>query len=148
MSTKPARSIFSKYLINDIPRGLSGRKLINSFLAPGPDQAGQGYPDIAFSLRISDSALDDELSVAAIDLPDTPDWLQQLNQDPNGFPMKIIAGTLWRGVDTIIVDESGRTEFMRAAMSGNQGLQYTEILAEFSDTDVNIQDKEGRTALH
>lgn len=62
--------------------------------------------------------------------------------------MKITAGTLWRGADTSIVNESGRTEFMRTAMSGNQGLQYTKMLAEFRDTDVNIRDKEGRTALH
>lgn len=99
-----------------------------------------------FGLIVSDSRLDDELSVAAIDFSDTPDWLQSLSRDPLGFPKKTTFGTLWKGVDTIIQDEHGRTEFIRAVMDSKT--LYAEMLAEFKDTDVNIQDKQGRTALH
>lgn len=97
---------------------------------------------------MTDSRLDDEQSVAVLELADTPEWLQYLNDDPYGFPKKTAFGTLWRGVDTSAVDEHGRSEFIRAVMKGTPNLHYAEMLAEFQDTDVNIQDEQGRTALH
>lgn len=102
-----------------------------------------------FGLTISNSRLDDEQSVAVIEFSDTPTWLQSLNRDPCGFPKKTVLGTLWRGLDTSAVDGNGRTEFSRAAaVKGTPNLYYAEMLAEFGDTDTNIQDKQGWTALH
>lgn len=98
---------------------------------------------------IQDSRLDDELSVATIEFRDTPKWL---SQDPYGFPKFTPLGTLWRAVDWNAVDEHGRTEFIRAVMKiagfSKMGLCYAEMLAEFPETDVNVQDDKGRTALH
>lgn len=97
---------------------------------------------------MADSRLDDELNVARIEFSDTPMWLQDLNDDPDGFPKKTALGTLWRGVDieTGEPDDSGQTELIRATRRGD--LLYAEMLAEFGDTNVNIQDNKGRTALH
>lgn len=99
-------------------------------------------------MDLTNSRLDDELAVARIEFSDTPQWLQGLNDDPCGFPKKTLLGTIWRWVDTIAVDEAGQTEFMRAVDGGDENLLYAEMLAEFEDIDVNIQDREGRTALH
>lgn len=57
-------------------------------------------------------------------------------------------GTLWKAVDRNAIDEHGRTEYIRSVMNGSLNLNYAEMFAEFSDTDVNIQDRDGRTALH
>lgn len=97
---------------------------------------------------MSESRLDDELNVAAIEFSSPPKWLQDLNTDPCGFPKKTPFGTLWRGVDTSAIDEHGQTEFIRAVIDGRLNIHYAEMLAEFQDTDVNIQDNQGRTALH
>lgn len=98
---------------------------------------------------MSDSRLDYGLSVASIEFFDTPKWLQRLNNDPCGFPKKTPLGILWKDVDTDAVDDHGRTEFSRAvAVPGGLNLYYAEMLAEFGSTDVNIQDNQGRTALH
>lgn len=137
--------------MNDVPRGTSRTKLINSLLTPGHDEArggGSAVPQahVIFSLDISDSRLDDELSVATIEFSDPPPWLQFLTRDPFGFPKKTAFGTLWKGIEIRAADKHGRTEFIRAAIDGN--LQYAETLAEFKDTDVNAQDDQARTALH
>lgn len=108
-------------------------------------------PDVVCGIIITDSRLDDELSVATIEFSDTPRWLQELNRDPRGFPKSTVFGTIWRGVDTSETDTQGRTAFINAVISSNgssSNLLYAEMLAEFSDTDVNIQDTQGRTALH
>lgn len=98
---------------------------------------------------IKDSRLDDELSVATIKFHDNPTWL---SHDRFSFPKFTPLGTLWRAVDWNAVDEHGRTEFIRAIMklegSTRVGFCYAEMLAEFTDTDVNVQDDMGRTALH
>lgn len=101
-------------------------------------------------ITIADSRLDDELSVATVEFGDTPKWLQDLNMDPRGFPKNTLLGTLWRAVNTSETDSEGRTAFIRAVMKGegNANLLYAEMLAEFEDTNVNIQDNQGRTALH
>lgn len=44
------------------------------------------------------------------------------------------------------IDDDGKSEFMRAVIEGH--MLYAETLAEFEDTDVNLQDNEGWTALH
>lgn len=136
--------------MNDIQRTTSRAKLMNWLLSPTHDE---GYttpaelrPDVIFGLTMTDSRLDDELSVAVIKFSDTPDWLQRLNRDPCGFPKKKPFGTIWRAIDTTIQDEDGRTEFTRAIISSD--LHYAEMMAEFEETNVNIQDKLGRTALH
>lgn len=107
-------------------------------------------PDVFCGIIITDSRLDDELSVATIDFSDTPQWLRDLNLDPRGFPKSTMYGTLWRGVDRSATDTHGRTAFINAVINGNTGagMLYVEMLAEFSDTDVNVQDSQGRTALH
>ncbi|KAL0634802.1 Ankyrin repeat and FYVE domain-containing protein 1 [Maublancomyces gigas] len=143
--------VSSQYLMNDILRGTSRAKLINSLLAPPHRKARHGHnvvPDVIFGLVITDSRLDDEQSVAVIEFSDTPAWLQDFNDDPFGFPKKTALGTLWRGVDRNMVDNHGQTEFIRAVIKGTPNLHYAEMLAEFHDTDVNIQDEKGRTALH
>lgn len=142
----------SQYFMNDIPRGTSQIKLVNYLLAPPhwtrqpTRHLGMLHPQVQFACTITDSRLDDELSVATIEFTHTPEWLNLLNDDPTGFPKKTLLGTLWRGVDTEIRDSDGRTEFMRAAMADD--LLYAEALAEFTSTDINVQDDQGRTALH
>lgn len=140
--------------MNDIPRGTTRVKLINSLLAPShvrhlnipsPEQL---QPDVQFGLDLAFSRLDFELAVARIEFSDTPKWLQALNDDPCGFPKKTLFGTLWRWVDTSAVDQAGQTEFIRAVVDSNDAIHYVEMLAEFEDIDVNIQDRQGRTALH
>lgn len=132
--------------MNDIPRGTTRVKLLNFLLAPSHRQnpSGKLHPDVYCGAIITDSRLDDELSVATLQFSDTPVWL---NGDPCGFPKKTALGTLWESVDTSAVDDDGRTEFIRAVKAG-ENLHYAEMLAEFKDTDVNVQDKQGRSALH
>ncbi|KAL0631726.1 Serine/threonine-protein phosphatase 6 regulatory ankyrin repeat subunit A [Maublancomyces gigas] len=101
-----------------------------------------------FGLDLANSRLDFELAVARIEFSDTPKWLQALNDDPCGFPKKTLLGTIWKWVDTTAVDQAGQTEFIRAVMDSNNIIHYVEMLAEFEDIDVNLQDKQGRTALH
>lgn len=143
-------AIFSSFLMNDIPRGTPRGKLARFLLAQSSSHTGphQQQPQVVFGSAISDSRLDDELSVATLEFSDTPAWL--LNQDPSGFPKHTLLGTIWRGVDRHAIDTNGRSEFIRAVMNSHSrlGLYYAEMLAEFADTDVNIQDEQGRTALH
>lgn len=148
-SPAPTRS---QYLVNDIPRGTPMMKLVNYLLAPPhwsgelATLAGNLQPHVQFACNITDSHLDEELSVATIEFTETPKWLHLLNLDPTGYPKKTPLGTLWRGVDRAIRDSDGRTEFVRAAMADD--LLDAEALAELPDTDVNVQDIHGRTALH
>lgn len=129
---------------------------MNSLLSSpyGHDHAAPEKPrsHVHCSLVMTDSRLDDEQSVARIEFTDTPKWLQDLSRDPNGFPKKTKFGTLWNmtGVSTSAVDEDGKTEFIRAVINGEErtNLFYPEMLAEFKDVNVNIQDNQGRTALH
>lgn len=142
--------------MNDIPRGTSRAKLINSLLTPNTRSHNRGdltaptefRPDVLFGLMMTNSRLDDELAVAAIEFTHTPQWLQSLNDDHYGFPKKTTFGTLWRGVDRNAVDQHGQSEFIRAVIDGSGNLHYAEMLAEFADTNVNVQDSRGRTALH
>lgn len=107
-------------------------------------------PDVLCGITITDSRLDDELSVATVEFSDTPQWLQDLNHDPRGLPRSTMYGTLWRDIDRSITDRHGRTAFINAVIDGSTsaGLLYAEMMAEFSDTDVDVQDAQGRTALH
>lgn len=107
-------------------------------------------PDVFCGIIITDSRLDDELSVATVDFSDTPQWLQDLNRDPRGFPKSTMYGTLWRGVDRSATDTHGRNAYINAVINGDTcaGMLYVEMLAEFSDTDIDVQDAGGRTALH
>lgn len=75
-------------------------------------------------------------------------WL--LSQDPSAFLKFTLLGTIWRGVDRHATDQNGQGEFMRAVINSERrlGLPYAAMLAEIADTDVNIQDELGRTALH
>lgn len=138
--------------MNDIPRGTPRTELIDCLMGPrlGQHKSDQTTrPDVEVAIAISDSRLDDELSVATIEFNDTlPKWLQFLNIDSYGFPKKMAIGTLWRGVDKNAVDKFGRTQYIRAVMQGGLSILHAEMLAEFEDTDVNTQDNEGRTALH
>lgn len=154
-SDTPTRTaVFSKYLMNDIPRGTTYSVLMNSLLTPAhvaaTGRAEPPKPQVQCSLVITDSRLDDELSVAKIEFSDTPRWLQELSHDPTGFPKKTKFGTLWRFPDLAARDAAGQTEFIRAVINGKEpaDLFYPEMLAEFADVDVNIQDARGRTALH
>lgn len=141
----------SRYFMNDIPRGTPRAQLINYLVAPSH---WQGTPrsnlacDVFCSIAITNSRLDDELSVAVIEFSKTPEWLHRLNQDPCGFPKRVPLGTLWRGIDANLADERGQTPFMRGVIKGGLSLLDVEMMAEFEDTDVNIQDMMGRTALH
>lgn len=138
--------------MNDIPRGTTKINLINSLLTPQHLNAeedvhlGSLQPHVQFTCTITNSRLDDELSVAVIEFIHTPRWLRHLDLDPYGFPKKTHLGTLWRGVNKAEQDQQGQTEFIRAAIADN--LLYAEALAEFADVDVNVQDNRKRTALH
>ncbi|KAL0631143.1 hypothetical protein Q9L58_009996, partial [Maublancomyces gigas] len=159
-STATTRTaVFSKYLMNDIPRGTIYSRLMNSLLTPAhaaaSEQIGKPKPHVQCSLVITDSRLDDGLSVAKIEFSDTPKWLQELSDDPTGFPKKTKFGTIWKfpdigASDLGARDADGKTEFMRAVINGKEraDLFYPEMLAEFDDVDVNIQDVRGWTALH
>ncbi|KAL0636975.1 hypothetical protein Q9L58_004078 [Maublancomyces gigas] len=141
----------SRYLMNDIPRGTPRTQLINYLMAPNhwPDTPRSNLGrDVFCSIAITNSRLDDELSVAVIEFSKTPEWLHRLNQDPCGFPKRVPLGTLWRGIDANMADERGQTPFMRGVIKGGLSLLDVEMMAEFEDTDVNIQDLMGRTALH
>lgn len=137
--------------MNNIPRGTSRAKLTRFLLgqSAGPSRMHhEKAPQVVFGCAIFDSRLDDELSVATIEFSDTPSWL--LSQGPSGFPKHTNLGTIWPGVDRVAIDAQGQTEFIRAVLNCLSGLGplYVEMLAEFSDTDVNVQDHQGRTALH
>lgn len=96
--------------MNDIPRGTSRIKILNPFLAPSHRKAsdiGSAQPDAQVGIMITHSRLDDEQSVAVINFSSAPKWLQDLNDDPYGFPKNSEFGTLWRGVDREAVDELG-----------------------------------------
>lgn len=139
--------------MNDIPRGTTVARLMNVLQSPRhiPPAIITGQtPDVVCGIIITVSMLDDELSVATIEFSDTPRWLQDLALDPRGFPKSTALGTLWRGVDRTETDTHGRSIFTNAVINGatNTGLLYAEMLAEFSDTDVNTQDHQVRTALH
>lgn len=128
-------------------------ELMNSLLVdPYAENTTPPRSNVQFGLVMADSRLDDELSVATIEFTDSPRWLRCLARDPNGFPKKTTYGTLWNmtAVSTTVQDEDGKTEFIRAVIRGvdRANLFYPEMLAEFEDVDVNIQDKMGRTALH
>lgn len=149
LSTLPPRPIHCTYLMNDIPRDVSSTKLLNSLLVlpHGQDMTPRTQqPHVLCGCIMADSRLDDELSVATIAFSDTPKWLRDLNCDQNGFPKICTFGTIWRAVDLTETDAQGRTEFHRAVMAGN--LLHAEMVAEFEDTDPNIQDEQHRTALH
>lgn len=139
--------------MNDIPRGTARPRLMNSLLTPShiPSSLNTDIrPDVFCGVTITDSRLDDELSVATIEFSDTPQWLQAVSLDPRGFPKYTEFGTLWRDVNRTETDDTGRTAFINAVINGGgtAGLLYAEMLAEFADTDVNVQDDTGRTALH
>lgn len=139
--------------MNDIPRNTSVARLMKSLLTPSHVAAlasTHPTPDVVCGIIITNSRLDDELSVATVVFSDTPQWLQDLNRDPRGFPKSTTFGTMWRGVDRSATDTHGRTAFIDAVINGGStaGMLYAEMLAEFSDTDVDVQDAQGRTALH
>lgn len=85
--------------------------------------------------------------MSSIDFPNPPQWL---SHDLWSFTKYTPIGTIWKGVDRNAINGDGQTEFIRAARKGGSQLNllYAEMLAEFDDTDLNIQDKQGRTALH
>lgn len=138
--------------MNNIPRGTKVTTLLNYLLEPRKGRfealrALVSQADVHCGAVITDSRLDDDLSVATIEFANTPIWLQYLSDDPYGFPKKTPLGTIWEGVNRNVIDVDGRTAFIRAVMNGEDPL-FVEMLAEFNDTDVNIQDKDGMTALH
>lgn len=146
--------IASTYLVNNIPRGTSAKDLICSLAEHWKpyNTSVTNYPLLVQMMErepvIHDSQLDDGLSVAVLEfkLASTPKWFQILERDPKGFPKECVLGTLWRGVDLTACDEDGRTAFCSAVISGN--VLLAETLAEFPQTVVNVQDRDGRTPLH
>lgn len=124
---------------------------MNSLLAPRHRRGADNRSvraNMQVGIILTHSRLDDEQSVAVIEFAATPKWLLNLNDDPFGFPKKTALGTLWRGVDHESINRQGQSEFIRAVVMGGANLFYAEMLAEFEDTDVNIRDNRGRTALH
>jgi ankyrin repeat protein len=155
------------YLVNDVPRGVSPMGL-NLFLAAlvsgssmtdfevghyiGKKPEGSRFGDLASflafveSTAVTESQLDDELSVATITFKEPPRWFKSRDSDPYGFPKKTKLGTIWKGVDMTAEDDDGRTAFIRAVIDGN--LKLAETLAEYRETDINAKDNQGMTALH
>lgn len=97
---------------------------------------------------LTNSNINSAETVALVELSDTPDWLRLLDQDPFGFPKRSAIGTIWRFVDTVAIDEQGQTELIRAIITQSRNTPYITMLAEFETTDANVQDQQGRTALH
>ncbi|KAL0634816.1 hypothetical protein Q9L58_006249 [Maublancomyces gigas] len=130
--------------MNDILRSTSHAKLINSLLSPtherDPSAPPKRQPDVIFGLVLTDSRLDDEQRVAAITFSDTPEWLQRLNRDPCGSPRRLCSGRLGR--------VSTRGAWTSAGEPNSLEQSWEETLAEYEANDVNIQDNQGRTALH
>ncbi|KAI5840129.1 ankyrin repeat-containing domain protein [Morchella snyderi] len=155
------------YLVNDVPRGVSPMGL-NLFLSAltsglsmsdfelghyiGKNPEGSRSQDVASFLAfvertaVTESQLDDELSVATITFKESPKWFKSRDSDPYGFPKKTRLGTIWKGVDMTAKDDDGRTAFIRAVIDGN--LKLAETLAEYRETDINAKDNQGMTALH
>lgn len=139
--------------MNDIPRDTTPAKPPNHLQQPPhgrpeiPSSAGPKLY-VLCSASISDSRLDDKLSVARISFGSVLGWLRDFNDGPSGFLRKVRRGTLRRDVDTTTGKPNGRgqTELVRAAIKGN--LLSDELLLEFADTDGNVQDKWDRSALH
>lgn len=79
--------VFSKYLMNDILRGTTRIQLMNHLQAEFDPQEDYGtnprspmkLPHVHSGCVITDSRLDDNLSVAVIEFSDTPKFLQMLN---------------------------------------------------------------------
>lgn len=136
--------------MKNIPRGTKVITLLNYLLKPKMGLYEPPIPqaDVHCAAIITDSRLDDELSVATISFAITPLWLQFLIHDPYGLPKKTPLGTLWAGVDRNAIDVAGQTAFIKAVKQDDEDLLFAEMLAEFEDTDVNIQDNDGMTALH
>lgn len=139
--------------MNNIPRGTKVITLLNYFLKPKMGLyktlgAPISQADVHCAANITDSRLDDELSVATIEFAMTPMWLQFRSDDPYGLPRKTQVGTLWKWVDRNAIDVDGQTAFIKAVKQDEEDLLFGEMLAEFEDTDVNIQDQDGMTALH
>lgn len=135
--------------MNDSPRGIGRVKQINSLLRPSHVRRPEvAWPNVQFGQDMTSSRLDSHLDIARPEFSDTPLWLRALNDDPCVFPKKTLLGTIWQWVDTSAVDGSGQTEIIKAVIASNDAVHYPEILAEFEDTDVNVQDDRGGTALH
>lgn len=136
--------------MNNIPRGTKVTTLLNYLLKPkmGLYEPPIAQADVHCAAIITHSRLDDELSVATISFAITPLWLHFLMDDPYGLPKKTPLGTLWAGVDRNAIDLDGQTAFIKAVKQDEEDLLFAEMLAEFDDTDVNIQDHDGMTALH
>lgn len=139
--------------MNNIPRGTKVITLLNYLQKPNmglyeTHGAQISQADVRCAAIITDSRLDDELSVATVEFAITPLWLQFLSDDPYGLPRKTALGTLWAWVDRNAIDVDGQTAFIKAVKQDEEDLLFAEMLAEFDDTDVNIQDKDGMTALH
>lgn len=140
--------------MNDIPRGTTGIQLMNFLQAEFDPQDDDNTnpispmtaPQAHHGCVITDSRPDDELSVAVIEFSHTPKFLRALNNRKFVFPKKTDLGTLWNGVDMREIDQDGKSELLRAVIEGD--MVYAETLAEFEDTDVNVQDNNGWTALH
>lgn len=138
--------------MTNIPRATSAKKLIDCLLSPRMDGKTRGHntrPRILVGITMSGSRLNNEQSVATIEISDPPPWLQFQNTDRFESPKQTALGTLWRSVATGVTDEQGQTELIRVmSTKTNFNINYAKMLAEFADTDINIQDNLGRTALH
>lgn len=146
-----ARAMSATCLVNNIPRGTLPETLICSLAEHWRVHDGPFlYPSLLQTLEsepvIQDSRLDDDLSITIIKFRNAPMWFRTLDRDHNGFPKISDLGTLWRGVDLTCLDGDHRKVFTRAVIAGD--LVYAETLAEFSQIDINSQDKDNRTALH
>lgn len=143
----------SKYLMNNIPRGTSPNSLLRSLadlwrIDPNSHLCHEFILQIMEEPTIQDSQLDDALSVAIVQFKpgQTPTWFKMLDRDPHAFPKVAALGSIWGGVELADVDDNMQNAFCRAVVAGD--LVYAETLAEFAETDVNCQDRSGRTALH
>lgn len=137
--------------MNGVPRGITHTSLARVLLLvdgyrPDRSQSGSTWSSPLQTL-VTDSRLRAS-HVAIIRYEGRKSWLHDLHGDPYGFPKRTSLGTLWKGVTMGAIDQLGRTEYIRAVMADFSNLEYITALAELKGVDVNIQDHDGRTALH
>lgn len=121
-------------LMNNIPRGTTAEDLLEKLF--------QWPARLQCMPTIEDSRLDDDDSIATVQLYGWPNFLEPFS---GYFHTQTALGTVWGGVDTSR-DSSGKTAFTRAVIAGD--ILLAELLAEFASTDFNAVDEAGRTALH
>lgn len=78
----------------------------------------------------------------------TPPNLLCAERHPFSLSGKTCYPKIWRCVETAAVGQATQTGFIKVVINRNNSIQCVEILAEFEDIDVDIQDRQGRPDIY